>query len=215
MVYFVSWLLLRFILLRWVFLWELRGEENLPQDRKKGGVVLACNHISFLDPLVLGAGDARWPVRFMAKASLFTDWWFVRWFVNSTYAFPVNRGTADRAAWRHFAELVASGEHVAFFPEGTRSRDGKLQAPNPGAGILLHRCKGATVVPCRLWGTDKILHHQRGWQGWHRLALTYGTPVNLDDEWAQEGSREVYQRIAEKVMASIAAIPAPGNGADK
>jgi 1-acyl-sn-glycerol-3-phosphate acyltransferase len=127
--------------------------------------------------------------------------------------FPVKRGGADRSAWRYFEKLVMGGEQVNFFPEGTRSQDGKLQSANPGSGMLIHRCKGATVIPVRIRGAYKVLNKDNGYQGLHPVSLVYGKPVDLDAEFAQEGGRECYQAIADKVMLAIAAI-GPIDGKD-
>jgi 1-acyl-sn-glycerol-3-phosphate acyltransferase len=193
-----------------LFRFRVEGIENIPE---KGGVILASNHQSFLDPVALGCGTPRVPVRFMARDTLFQTR-FMGFYLRQTHVFPVRRGGADRSAWKLFEELVRQGEQVTFFPEGTRSEDGRLQQGNPGSGMLIHRCPGATVIPVRIRGTHKVLPRSGGFKGFHRISVRFGKPVDLSDLWAQEGGREVYAQTTERIMAAIAALPLVGGRDD-
>ena len=177
-----------------------------------GPVILVSNHQSYMDPVLIGCANPRKPVIYMARESLFRHKPFA-WFLGQMHVFAVKRGGADRGAWRHFEKLVADGEQVNFYPEGTRSPDGRLQTANPGAGMLIHRCKGAVVIPVRVRGAYKVLNKDKGFQGLHPVSLVFGPPVDLGPEFAHEGGRECYQAIADKVMAAIAALP-PVDGKD-
>jgi cytidylate kinase len=189
-------------LLRIFARFEIRDRRAVPMV---GPLILISNHESYIDPVAVGVASPRVPTRFMARASLW-DSKLLAIYNDAVGAFPVKRGGADRQAWRRFEELVKGGAQVCFFPEGTRSPDGKLQPPNPGAGMLIHRCQGATILPVRVFGTHKVLHKDKGFQGFHQIRVAFGKPVDLSAEWAKPGSREVYQVIAEKMMAGIAAI---------
>ena len=186
--------------------WHVGGAENVPMS---GGVILVSNHQSYLDPLILGCACPRRPVHFMARESLFKNPFFGA-LIRSIHAFPVKRGGADRQAWRAFEKMVADGEQVSFFPEGTRSDDGQLQTANAGSGMLIHRCKGATIIPVRIRGTYKVLNKGKGYQGLKPLSVVFGQPLDLGPEMAAADSREVYEAIASKCMAAIAAIPTVG-----
>ena len=199
---------------RTVFLPLLRfkvgGLEHIPPG---GGLILACNHQSFLDPILLGCGSPRVPTHFMARESLFKSR-ILNFYFRRTHTFAVKRGGADRQAWKHFEDLVRDGEQVTFFPEGTRSADGSLQPGNPGSGMLIHRCPGAVVVPARIRGAHKVLNKVRGFSGLHPVSIAFGPPVDLSAEWGQKGSREVYAAITDKIMAAIAALPLVGGRDD-
>lgn len=182
---------------------RVAGTEHIPA---RGGVILASNHQSFLDPVLLGCGSSRLPVHFMARDSLFRTW-PLGWYLRQTHTFGVRRGGADRQAWRRFEELVAAGEQVTFFPEGTRSPDGSLLPANPGSGMLIHRCPQATVLPVRIRGTHRVLSKAGGFGGLRPVSVRFGPPVDLSAEFAAEGGREAYAAIADKIMAAIAALP--------
>jgi len=187
---------------------KVAGAEHVPLS---GPVILASNHQSYLDPLILGYGSPRLPVRFMARDTLDNNP-VAGFYFRQAMTFPVKRGGADRQAWKRFEELVKSGEQVSYFPEGTRTVDGKLQEVVPGSGMLIHRCPGATVIPARIRGSYKVLNKETGFGGLHPVSVGFGQPVDLSAEWAQTG-REAYTAIAEKIMAAIAAIP-PVDGRD-
>lgn len=188
---------------------KVSGREHVPMT---GPLILASNHQSYLDPMILGCGSPRMPIRFMARETLYHNR-IAGLYFRHAQTFPVKRGGADRAAWRQFESLVKSGEQVSFFPEGTRTEDGKLLPVVPGSGMLIHRCPGASVIPARIRGSWKVMNKKTGWGGFQNVSVGFGPPVDLSAEWAQDGGREAYQTIAEKIMAAIAAIP-PVDGRD-
>ena len=125
------------------------GREHIPAD---GGVILAPNHRSFLDPWVVGICLRR-PVYFLAKQELFRKRW-MGWFLNSLGAFPVKRGESDEQAMETARLLVERGNVLLIFPEGTRIRRGSLGDPKRGVGRLALQT-GAPVVPVAVTGTER------------------------------------------------------------
>src|SRR5208282_1680192 len=107
------------------------GREHLP---KSGPLLLASNHRSFLDPFVIGTLVRR-PVYYMAKRELFEKRWQA-WVLNALGAFPVDRGAGDRDAIQTARAILARGDCVVVFPEGTRVRQGPLGDPRRGVGRL-------------------------------------------------------------------------------
>ena len=143
--YWFCWLVLRpyfFGLLRV----RLEGAEHLP---RQGGVVLCSNHISWLDPLLLGAAMPR-QLFYMTKVEAFASW-AGNAILRTVGAFPVHRHRGDRKAIRHALQLLQGGRIVAVFPEGTRSRDGRLGPAEPGAALLA-AWSGKAVVPVAISG---------------------------------------------------------------
>lgn len=151
--------------------WEIIGEENIP---RKGAAVIAANHISAIDPPAIGSSSSR-KMHFMAKAELFRKKWFAA-IIRRMGAFPVRRGGADRQAVKTALNLLKSGEIVAVFPEGTRSKTGKLGAANSGAFMFAARTH-CDIIPCCIYGSDLKRH-----SGWPKVIITFGKPLPYDKE---------------------------------
>jgi glycerol-3-phosphate dehydrogenase (NAD(P)+) len=132
------------------------AREHVPAD---GGVILAANHKSFLDPFVV-AICVRRPVYYVAKQELFAKRW-QGWLLNALGAFPVRRGESDEDMVETAKAIVRRGDAVVIFPEGTRIRKpGELGRPKRGVGRLVLET-GAPVVPVAVTGTDRA---RRGWR---------------------------------------------------
>jgi 1-acyl-sn-glycerol-3-phosphate acyltransferase len=175
-----------------------RGKEHLPQ----GGFVLACNHVSSLDPWVLGM--PLWPqrfLRFMAKSELY--WPPLKYVLNGAGAFPVRRGQRDVVAIETAVQLARDGNVVAMFPEGTRRTKGLVKRfearPRSGAARIALEA-GVPLVPAAVHGTDKLTRLGR-------LTVAYGAPVEIDDLRGRDVA-EAAQEATERLMARIAELEA-------
>src|SRR3954451_10571784 len=153
---FVFWLTCLILkpFLRIYFRMSLVGREHIP---KEGGVILAANHRSFLDPFAIGAWLGR-PVFFVAKKELF-DRRIAGWFLNCLGAFPIRRGESDEESVETAKQILARGDALVIFPEGTRIREGSLGSAKRGVGRLALET-GAPVVPVAVHGTERA---RRGW----------------------------------------------------
>ncbi|MCM3440820.1 lysophospholipid acyltransferase family protein [Metabacillus halosaccharovorans] len=153
-------------LLRPTFRIKVEGLEHFP---KEGGVLLCTNHISNFDPPVVGVTAPR-KVLFMAKAELFNVP-VLKQLLSNFGTFPVKRGGGDREAIRAGLKVLKEGHVLGLFPEGTRSKDGKLGKGQAGAGFFALRSTAA-VVPCAIIGPYK---------SFRTLRVVYGKPINMEE----------------------------------
>jgi glycerol-3-phosphate dehydrogenase (NAD(P)+) len=128
--------------------------------RVKGGLIVAANHRSFLDPFVIG-GALPWrrPMNYVAKVELFERRW-QGWCLSRLGAFPIRRGESDEDSVQTARAVVERGGTVCIFPEGTRIRHGTLASPRRGVGRLALET-GAPVLPAAVVGSE---HVRRGWR---------------------------------------------------
>jgi glycerol-3-phosphate dehydrogenase (NAD(P)+) len=128
--------------------------------RVKGGLIVASNHRSFLDPFAVG-GCLPWrrPMNYVAKVELFERRW-QGWVLSRLGAFPIRRGESDEESMETARLIVERGGAVCIFPEGTRTRRGTLSNPRRGVGRLALQT-GAPVIPTAVLGTE---HVRRGWR---------------------------------------------------
>ncbi len=147
---------------------EVHGQENVP---KEGGAIIAANHISLWDPPFVGAFCPR-RVSFMAKKELFENSIFSS-IITSLGAFPVNRGAADRNAIKTALTVLDEGKCLGLFPEGTRSKSGKLGEPEAGIGLIAYKAN-VPIVPVAITGTN-------GKGLFPKFTIRFGKPIPAGD----------------------------------
>ncbi len=173
--------------------WGVRvtGLERVP---RAGALIVACNHVSLLDPPLLGAAiaAARRP-RFLGKKELFAVPG-LGWFLRSSGVIPLDRGTADHGAMRAALATLEAGGSLAIFPEGTRARAGRTPAPKSGVAFLAART-GAPVLPAKVVGTAEFPRR-------FPLEVRFGSPLPAPPA----GGREAAAAFARAVMAAVYAL---------
>ena len=169
------------------------GREHLPRS---GPLLLASNHRSFLDPFVIGTLVRR-PVYYMAKRELFEKRWQA-WALNALGAFPVDRGTGDGDAMATARAILARGDCVVVFPEGTRTRPGPLGDPRRGVGRLALET-GAPVAPVAVIGSDAV---RRGWRIRPRkVRIRVGAPLLFPT--VESSSPTLASAVTERIWACV------------
>jgi 1-acyl-sn-glycerol-3-phosphate acyltransferase len=149
-----------------------------------GSVLYLCNHQSFLDPALMGMGLRR-PVNYMARDSLFRQPLFGR-FITSLNAFPVRRGHADTGAMKEGLRRLKAGGQLVVFPEGTRTRDGRIGPFLPGVSLLARRA-AEWVVPMVIDGAFEIWPRTSPLPGMGHIEVAYCRPLGRDELDRLEG----------------------------
>jgi 1-acyl-sn-glycerol-3-phosphate acyltransferase len=159
----VNWplyLLARLFMLPFFLVYFRLGRAGRDHGKVRGGLVVAANHRSFLDPFVIGGTLPWWrPMNYVAKVELFERRW-QGWLLSRLGAFPIRRGESDELAMETARLAVERGGTVCIFPEGTRIRHGTLAEPKRGVGRLALQT-GAPVVPTAVFGSE---HVRRVWR---------------------------------------------------
>ncbi|BEU87645.1 lysophospholipid acyltransferase family protein [Selenomonas sp. TAMA-11512] len=184
-----------YILFVTVFRTQSSGAENLP---KEGGVLVAANHMSNLDPPLLATFLPR-PLSYMAKQELF-EVPLLGAIIRAAHAFPVKRGKSDRAAIKAAVTALKEGRCVGIFPEGTRSADGKRRAAEAGVALLA-AMTGVPVLPAAISGTERVLHGAL----FPQLHIVYGTPMLFQGE---RGNKADLEAFSNAVMDAVYALKA-------
>jgi 1-acyl-sn-glycerol-3-phosphate acyltransferase len=178
--------------------------ENPPDWKKVGGVIFAPNHNSFIDPIVLQTAIPR-PVRFMMTEAIYRIRAF-RWLFKLWETIPVPDGEAVKAgAIKDALRVVRGGEPLVIFPEGGISRNGLLQAGQPGVVALMTRAR-VPVIPVAILGTYKMLPFHATFPRAARVKVRFGEPIPAPEG---ELDREAQRAHAALIMDAIHALGAP------
>jgi 1-acyl-sn-glycerol-3-phosphate acyltransferase len=186
-------------LMRFWFRLRVEGADHVPAE---GPVILAANHRSNIDPLLLASAMRR-PVSFMTKSELFIG--PLGWILRLIKQFPVHRGSVDRDALRESSAVVSAGGLLGLFPEGRRG-DGSFTTIHPGLAYIVVR-EPCPVVPVAIFGTERV---RRGF-GWLPLA----TPVRIvvgraiaspDPESSRAGRRAATEALGQMLRDFLAGI---------
>lgn len=183
-------------LVRAAFRVREQGREHVP---RAGAAILAGNHRSYMDPVILWAISPR-PVAFMAKKELFHG--FLGWALPRLWAFPVDRSGADRAALQRAQAVLSGGGLVGIFPEGTRQDADVLGEAHGGAAFLALRA-AAPVVPVGIVGTEIVWPRGQRLPKLRRVTIVYGEPLH-PDQFPRGGSRrEQVDALTRAIMDRI------------
>ncbi len=183
---------------------EVIGVENLPA---RGGLLLAANHASFMDPFLVGCLLQR-QIAYFARKTLWKGG-FASWWLDTVGTIPVDRdGGQDVSAIKRVLRVLKEDRGLILFPEGTRTPDGRLQSAKPGVGFIA--CKTQVpVVPVRIFGAFEAMGRGQGLQLGTPVSVVFGRPLPPSFYDEPKAGKERAQIASNRIMAEIARIERP------
>ncbi|MBI3603593.1 MAG: 1-acyl-sn-glycerol-3-phosphate acyltransferase [Nitrospirae bacterium] len=185
---------------RLLFRFRAVGDRHIP---KRGGLLVAANHASYLDIPLVGCGLRRraW---YLGRQDLFGPRWvkaICRWLG----WIPIRLNRLDREGFGKAVSLIKGGKVVVIYPEGTRTPDGRLRPGKPGIGVIVEET-GCPVVPAYIDGADDALPMGTAWIRCHPVRVTFGTPIDFSAEAQCYAGKEFYRHVSRTVMERIAEL---------
>ena len=171
------------------------GLENVPKD---GGNILASNHRSYADPVFIAMG-VRVPISYMAKEELFKQNIFFTWLIKTFGAFPVSRGAGDLGVIDTSVEKLESGRNLVIFPEGTRSKDGKLGKGKTGVALIAAVAM-TKVVPVAINFEGEKLEKRK------KIVVRFGKPIDPKELGVTGTTTGDLKIIKREIMDSISKL---------
>ena len=204
MVYLIARLILKPLFLL-AFRPHVRGRENVPAS---GPFIIASNHLSFIDSMAIPLMSPR-RVGYLAKSEYFTTPGFRGWLTKTLFtalgALPVERQThrAAQEALDTAMTVLKAGGGFGVYPEGTRSKDGRLARGKTGVAWLALTAD-CPVVPVGICGTDRIQPiGARYWRP-HRFSVTFGEPLTFPEHKGKAGNGRARREVTDRIMEAIA-----------
>ncbi|MDP8229613.1 MAG: lysophospholipid acyltransferase family protein [Candidatus Gorgyraea atricola] len=178
---------------------KVSGRENFPKD---GPVIVAPNHVSFLDPIIVGVAAPR-KLNYLARSTLFRSKIFAK-MLSWANVSPIKRETGDVNAFRLALNRLRQQKPVLVFPEGTRSQDGDLQEPKSGIGFLQVTSE-ANILPCYVKGSREAWPRHSKFPRFAHVSVHFGKPLRFEKDFSGS-KKERYMHIAREVMQAISEL---------
>ncbi len=205
--YFFTWWWLQ-ILCAVLFRWRVLNRENVPMH---GPAIIASNHASFLDPPLLGGASKR-ELHFLGRDTLF-KFPLVGWVLRQHNAVPVDRDGGGGAGLKAILDRLRAGCAIVLFPEGTRSSDGQLLPARSGIGLVVIK-SNAPIIPVRIFGSHEALGRKHYFPRPKQITVRFGEPLDFATlrtearHCSKDRLKQIYQEIADQIMAAIGRLQA-------
>ena len=177
-----------------LFRLRIEGEGHIPA---RGGAILASNHVSYVDPVLIGVAAYR-ELFYVTKRESFEVPGLGR-LLHRLNGIPIDRSRGDRGALAAYEKVLVNGGAIYIAPEGTRNKSGTLLQPKPGVGMLVSRT-GVPVVPVYVDGTMSVF---RSILGMETVTIRFGDPVTYDRARSDTAKKDIYRTISKNVMVRI------------
>lgn len=187
-----------FSLFKLILSMKIVGKRNIPRD---GGVLFVANHLSYLDPIIVGAASPR-VLNYLARADLFSIPLFSQ-LIRGLNAIPLKRDRFDRSSLMKCTNILKDGKALLLFPEGTRGIDGKLGEGKLGAGMIAYYSK-KPVIPTYIVGSGKVLPRGKFIPRLKQVCIIFGKPVNLDIQFdPSDKKKQIYEIAVKRIMDAL------------
>ncbi|MBQ5398194.1 MAG: 1-acyl-sn-glycerol-3-phosphate acyltransferase [Ruminococcus sp.] len=173
-----------------IYRYKVINKSNIPNDGK--GYIIACNHLSFSDPVLLGLGQKR-RLNFMAKDELFKNKFFA-FIIRHLGAFPVKRGAGDGKAIKNGEDIICEGNLMGIFIEGGRSKTGELMRPRSGCALIAQQT-GVPVVPACITNL--------GGKKFGKRIIHFSDPITVEELGLQSADRRALKNASNMIMGKI------------
>ncbi len=201
--YFILYRIVQFVL-KVIFTLLYRVEKiDLYKVPVKGSLIICSNHISYVDPVIIGAFIPRC-IYFMAKKELYSSK-FLSSLVTFFNAFPVSRQAFDRKAFYTSFEILKNENVLCLFPEGTRSTDGILRKGKKGLGFI-SAVSSTSILPVALSGTNKIIQKPHKRVFFPKIKLIIGDIIDVKHILKEHNKKEAVSIIVDRTMKEISKI---------
>ena len=189
--------LISYIFCKIYFRLEVNGADNIPE---KGGVLVASNHGSFLDPVIVGVGISR-QTYYLTKQSLFEIPIF-RLLIKALHTIPVRRELVSVSTFKELIKSLNAKKAIILFPEGTRSLDGKLGQGKVGVGMIALKAD-VPIIPAYIDGAIKAFPKNGKWIYPKKIRVIFGKPIMPN---CKDLNKKNYREISTQVMQSISSL---------
>ena len=176
---------------------SIKGVDKIPEN---GKYLICSNHISYLDPVLIGAYLPRYTY-FMAKRELFSVS-FLSNLVTYLNAFPVSRDVIDRSTFNIALDILKNENTLALFPEGTRSTDGKIGEGKKGVGLISY-LSGAPIIPMVIIGSNKIIQKPHKRIFFPKIKMAIGDTIDTARIIKENDRKDAIQIIVDETMRSL------------
>lgn len=183
---------------------DIKGLDNIP---KNGAFIAVSNHVSYLDPLIIPSIFIKYfkrKVHYLAKRELF-EGWIGSTFQNATGGILLDREKGGKIALKNALNMLEKKEVIGIFPEGTRSKNGKLQKGKTGVARLALAAR-VPVIPVGLIGTFEIMPKGKRIPKLKRAKINIGKPIYFNKYYDKKITRRLLRNITDEIMKEIAKL---------
>jgi 1-acyl-sn-glycerol-3-phosphate acyltransferase len=181
-------------ILKVLFRLESKGTENIP---RRGGVIFAAHHESYLDPVVVGTASPR-QIIFLAREELFQFNSLFAMLISKLNAIPISREQLQISTFKKSLEILKEGKVLLLFPEGTRSPAGTIAEGEKGVGLIAAKTN-VPVIPVMIKGSGEAMPRNKKGISPHKISVVFGKPLYFKQSEVTD-KKDSYQKFSDRVM---------------